>query len=164
MRRCGKQQEGSSKHTSSAAKTVAARRASRAREDHLKLTIVPDSEGERGGDDEEEKKGKGGESLEFWRRKGSSKSRLKLGGIAWNVVASVQSGNWDRAHSFASCAHAPAPGGACVGGLTPNIRLSNTMHLPTLPTYVVIGLCSFEEGQATAAQVGRPAKQRRLAG
>ncbi len=41
--------------TSSAAKAVATRKASRAREDHLKLTIVPDSEEKKGGDDDGKK-------------------------------------------------------------------------------------------------------------
>ena len=68
--------------TSSAAKTVAARSASRAREDHLKLTIVPDSEKE-GVMNEEEKEG-------------DARSRSQLGAWRIDVVKSwcVQSGNW----------------------------------------------------------------------
>lgn len=77
--------------TSSAAKAVAARRASRAREDHLKLTIVPDSE-EKGGDDDGEKQRRADASS--GERSGS---RLELGGIDVVKTWCVQSGNWTSA-------------------------------------------------------------------
>jgi hypothetical protein len=93
--------------TSSAAKTVAARSASRAREDHLKLTIVPDSEKE-GVMNEEEKEG-------------DVRSKSQLGAWRIDVVKSwcVQSGNWLAPRVV----RAPRTGGA-VARHTPNIHVS----------------------------------------
>src|SRR5690606_30638471 len=70
-----------------------------AREDHLKLTIVPDSEKE-GVMNEEEKEG-------------DARSRSQLGAWRIDVVKSwcVQSGNWLTSASCGSCSK-PGAGGA----------------------------------------------------
>lgn len=86
--------------TSSWAKTVATRRASRAREDHLKLTIVPESKTGAGGLMKERK----GEWLGVWKIPTRAWIRLQSGKTGVRVVRACQCGDYPKYFSIGALA------------------------------------------------------------